>query len=47
MDQVPIALQFYTSGGTELQVVGKTAGVDKSTVSVAALWDANSRLARQ
>ena len=26
MDQVPIALQFYTSGG-KLQVVGKTAGV--------------------
>ena len=34
MDQVPIALQFYTSGG-KLQVVGKTAGVDKSTVLVA------------
>ena len=34
VNQVLIALQFYASGGL-LQVVSNTAGVDKSTVSLA------------
>ena len=36
IDQVPIALQFYASGGL-LKVVRDTAEVDKSTVSLAVL----------
>ena len=34
IDQVLIALQFFATGGL-LQVVGDTAGADKSTVSLA------------
>ena len=38
-----IALQFYASGGL-LQVVGDTTGVDKSTVSLLAVHNADAIL---